>query len=46
MKHRRPLAGFFVVFLVGMVLGVIGLDVEDKLEPLSLKVPGTVCSKW
>jgi RND superfamily putative drug exporter len=43
-KRRRPLAGFFVVLLVGTVLGVIGLGVEDRLAPLSLKVPGTVAA--
>ena len=30
-----------VVLLACAVLGVLGLSVEDKLEPLSLKVPGT-----
>ncbi len=43
-KHRRPLAGFFVVLLAGAVLGMIGLDVERRLEPLSLKVPGTLAA--
>jgi RND superfamily putative drug exporter len=39
--HRRPLAGLAVVLLCCAVLGAIGLGVEEKLEPLSLKVPGT-----
>jgi putative drug exporter of the RND superfamily len=40
-KHRRPLAGFFVVLAACLGLGAVGLDVEEKLEPLSLEVPGT-----
>ena len=43
-KHRRPLAGFAVVLLFCLVLGVVGLGVEEKLEPLSLKVPGTAAA--
>jgi putative drug exporter of the RND superfamily len=43
-KHRRPLAGLFVVLIAGAVLGVVGLNVERRLEPLSLKVPGTVAA--
>jgi RND superfamily putative drug exporter len=43
-KHRRPLTGFFLVLLAGAVLGVIGLGVERQLEPLSLKVAGTVAA--
>jgi RND superfamily putative drug exporter len=43
-KHRRPLAGLLVVLLACLVLGVLGLGVEEKLEPLSLKVPGTSAS--
>jgi putative drug exporter of the RND superfamily len=39
--YRRPLAGLLAVLLSCAVLGVIGLGVEEKLEPLSLKVPGT-----
>jgi len=40
-KHRRPLAGLLAVLLSCAVLGVLGLDVEEKLAPLSLTVPGT-----
>jgi RND superfamily putative drug exporter len=40
-KYRRPLAGLFIVLLACAVLGVLGLRVEEKLEPLSLTVPGT-----
>jgi putative drug exporter of the RND superfamily len=43
-KHRRPLTGLFVVLLAGIALGIVGLHVERKLEPLSLKVPGTVAA--
>jgi len=39
--YRRPLAGLGLVLLFCLVLGVIGLNVEGKLAPLSLKVPGT-----
>jgi RND superfamily putative drug exporter len=39
--YRRPLAGLCVVLLFCLVLGVVGLNVEGKLAPLSLKVPGT-----
>jgi RND superfamily putative drug exporter len=42
--RRRPLAGLAVVLLCCAVLGVVGLGVEEKLEPLSLKVPGTVAA--
>jgi putative drug exporter of the RND superfamily len=39
--YRRSLAGLLAVLLLCAVLGVIGLGVEGKLAPLSLKVPGT-----
>jgi putative drug exporter of the RND superfamily len=42
--HRRPLVGLLVVLLACLALGVCGLGVEDELEPLSLKVPGTSAS--
>jgi putative drug exporter of the RND superfamily len=38
---RRPLTGLFVVLISCTVLGVFGLGVESKLDPLSLSVPGT-----
>jgi putative drug exporter of the RND superfamily len=40
-RYRRPLAGLAVVLLACVVLGVLGLTVEGKLDPLSLKVSGT-----
>jgi RND superfamily putative drug exporter len=40
-RHQRPLAGLAVVLLCCVVLGVVGLQVEDRLVPLSLSVPGT-----
>jgi RND superfamily putative drug exporter len=40
-RYRRPLAGLAVVLVACTVLGVLGLSVEGKLAPLSLKVPGT-----
>jgi putative drug exporter of the RND superfamily len=40
-RYRRPLAGLAVVLLSCAVLGVLGLNVESKLAPLSLEVPGT-----
>jgi RND superfamily putative drug exporter len=43
-KHRRPITGFFVVLLAGIALGIVGLRVDQKLEPLSLRVPGTVAA--
>lgn len=41
MKHGLPLAGLAAVLLLCALLGVLGLRVEDRLEPLSLSVPGT-----
>lgn len=40
-RHRRPLAGLCLVLVACATLGVIGLGVEDKLDPFSLSVPGT-----
>jgi putative drug exporter of the RND superfamily len=40
-RYRWPLAGFVAVLLSCTALGLLGLGVEGKLEPLSLKVPGT-----
>lgn len=45
MRYRRPLAGLVVVLLSCAVLGVLGLDVEEKLAPLSLEVPGTTAAE-
>jgi RND superfamily putative drug exporter len=43
-SYHRPLAGLFGVLLACLVLGVLGLQVEEKLEPLSLEIPGTSAS--
>jgi putative drug exporter of the RND superfamily len=43
-KRPRPLAGLLIVLLFCLVLGVIGLGVEGRLEPLSLRVPGTAAA--
>jgi RND superfamily putative drug exporter len=40
-RYRRPLAGLIVMLLSCLLLGVLGLRVEEKLAPLSLDVPGT-----
>src|SRR6187402_1450301 len=42
--YRRSLVGLLAVLVSCAVLGVVGLGVEEKLEPLSLKVPGTSAS--
>jgi RND superfamily putative drug exporter len=39
--YRRSLAGLVVALLSCAVLGLLGLNVEGKLDPLSLRVPGT-----
>ena len=41
MRYRRPLAGLVVVLLGCAVLGALGLNVEEKLAPLSLEVRST-----
>ncbi|HYG97480.1 MAG TPA: MMPL family transporter [Solirubrobacterales bacterium] len=41
MKRGRALAGLVAVLLACFVLGVVGLQVEERLSPLSLDVPGT-----
>ena len=41
MKRRWPLVGLLAVVAVCAFLGVVGLDVEGDLDPLSLTVPGT-----
>ena len=43
-KRRRPLAGLAFVLLSCLALGALGLGVEGKLEPVSLKVPGTAAA--
>jgi RND superfamily putative drug exporter len=44
-RDRRPLAGLAVVGLLCAVLGLLGLGVEGKLQPLSLAIPGTSASE-
>src|SRR5215207_2161086 len=39
--QRRQLAGLIAALVTCAVLGILGLGVEEKLEPLSLQVPGT-----
>ena len=41
MNRRRPLVGLLAVLVACLALGVVGLGVEDELEPLSLEVPRT-----
>ena len=41
MAHRRPLVGLGLVVLACLGLGIVGLGVDRKLEPVSLRVPGT-----
>ncbi|HEU5252360.1 MAG TPA: MMPL family transporter [Solirubrobacterales bacterium] len=43
-SHRRPLAGLFAVLAACAALGVLGLGVEEKLEPLSLRIPGNAAA--
>ena len=44
MKRRGALLGLAAVLLTCLVLGAIGLNVEERLSPLSLNVPGTAAS--
>jgi len=41
LKRRSALVGLASVLLACVVLGLIGLTVEERLSPLSLRVPGT-----
>src|SRR5262245_46941096 len=43
-KSRSGLVGMLAVVAACLVLGIVGLGVEGKLDPLSLKVPGTSAS--
>jgi putative drug exporter of the RND superfamily len=43
-KRRGALIGFAVAVLSCLVLGIVGLHVEDRLSPISLSVPGTAAS--
>jgi RND superfamily putative drug exporter len=44
-RYRRALAGLAAVLLSCAVLGIVGLQVEERLAPLSLDVPGTSASE-
>jgi RND superfamily putative drug exporter len=41
LKHRAALAGLAGAVLLCTLLGIVGLGVEGRLDPLSLEVPGT-----
>lgn len=41
MNHRRALAGLALVLIACLGLGILGLRVEQKLQPVSLRVAGT-----
>jgi putative drug exporter of the RND superfamily len=43
-NRRDALVGFAAVLLSCLALGAVGLDVEERLVPLSLEVPGTSAS--
>ncbi len=43
--RRRTLAGLAAALTVCAVLGLIGLGVEGRLDPLSLRVPGTAAAE-
>ncbi|HSS33402.1 MAG TPA: MMPL family transporter [Solirubrobacterales bacterium] len=45
LKHRGALTGLAGVVLLCALLGIAGLGVEGKLDPLSLKVPGTSAAR-
>ena len=45
MRDRRALAGLAAILVCCAVLGVIGLGVEGRLDPLSLSVPGTAAAE-
>ena len=45
MRDRRSLLGLALVLASCAVLGIVGLGVEGKLDPLSLKVPGTAAAE-
>jgi putative drug exporter of the RND superfamily len=44
-RERRALAGLAAVVLCCAVLGIIGIGVEDRLDPLSLSIPGTTAAE-
>jgi len=44
-RGHRSLAGLAAVLACCAALGVIGLGVEDRLDPLSLSIPGTAAAE-
>ncbi len=45
MRDHRSLLGLVLVLACCAVLGIVGLGVDGKLDPLSLKVPGTATAE-
>lgn len=45
MRSRRSLLGAAAVLLACVALGLLGLGVEGRLQPLSLSVPGTAAAE-
>ncbi|MDX6624092.1 MAG: putative drug exporter of the superfamily, partial [Solirubrobacterales bacterium] len=45
MRDRRALLGLALVLTCCAVLGLVGLGVEGKLDPLSLEIPGTAAAE-
>ena len=45
MSRRRAISGLALVVSLCLCLGLIGLGVEARLQPLSLDVPGTPSSE-
>jgi RND superfamily putative drug exporter len=45
MSRRRAVSGLALVVSLCIALGLVGLQVEDRLQPLSLVVPGTTSSE-
>jgi len=44
-RERRAIVGLAAVILCCAALGVIGIGVEDRLDPLSLSIPGTAAAE-
>ncbi|HKO38257.1 MAG TPA: MMPL family transporter, partial [Solirubrobacterales bacterium] len=44
MKRGRAVAALIAVLVACLALGVVGLQVEERLSPFSLKIPGTAAS--
>jgi putative drug exporter of the RND superfamily len=45
LRDRRSFAGLAAVLICCAVLGAVGIGVEDRLDPLSLSVPGTAAAE-